>query len=63
MKTIAKKYENHYPNLTMVGEEKQIKYPNENFTSVIEIVHGLEASVKQEKERTKKKIAFTKFKA
>ena len=26
MKIIAKEYEKHYHNLTMVGEEKQIKY-------------------------------------
>ena len=59
MKTIAKEYEKHYHNLTMVGEEKQIKYLIENFTRVMEIIHGLEASVKQEEE-IKKKIALTK---
>ena len=60
MKTIAKEYEKHYHNLTMVGEEKQIKYLIENFTSVMEIIHGLEASVKQEEEIKKKKIALAK---
>ena len=60
MKTIAKEYEKHYHNLTMVGEEKQIKYLIENFTRVMEIIHGLEASVKQEEEIKKKKIALAK---
>merc|ERR1712133_287990 len=53
MKTIAKEYEKHYHNLTMVGEEKQIKYLIENFTSVMEVIHGLEASLKQEEESKK----------
>merc|ERR1712136_180198 len=44
----------------MVGEEKQIKYLIENFTRVMEIIHGLEASVKQEEEIKKKKIALAK---
>ena len=60
MKSIAKEYEKHYYNLTMVGEEKQIKYLIENFTNVMEIIHGLEASVKQEEETNKKKLAFAK---
>ena len=60
MKTIAKEYEKHYHNLTMIGEEKQIKYLIENFTSVMEIIHGLEASVKQEEELKKKKLALAK---
>ena len=50
MKTMAKEYEKHYHELTMNGEEKQIKYLIENFTSVMEIIHGLEAFVKQEEE-------------
>ena len=54
MKTTAKEYEKHYHELTMVGEEKQIKYLIENFTSVMEIIHGLEAFVKQEEETKKK---------
>ena len=60
MKTIAKEYEKHYHNLTMVGEEKQIKYLIEKFTSVMETIHGLEASVKQEEETKKKKLALAK---
>ena len=44
----------------MVGEEKQIKYLIENFTRVMEIIHGLEASVKQEEKIKKKKIALAK---
>ena len=38
----------------------QIKYLIEDFTSVMEIIHGLEASVKQEKEIKKKTIALAK---
>ena len=34
------KEEKHYHNLTMVGEEKQFKYLIENFTRVMEIIHG-----------------------
>ena len=60
MKTIAKEYEKHYHELTMVGEEKQIKYLIDNFTSVMEIIHGLEAFVKQEEETKKKKLALAK---
>ena len=60
MKTIAKEYEKHYHNLTMVGEEKQIRHLIENFTRVMEIIHGLETSVKQEEEIKKKKIALAK---
>ena len=60
MKTMAKEYEKHYHELTMVGEEKQIKYLIENFTSVMEIIHGLEASVKQKEETKKKKLALAK---
>ena len=55
MKTIAKEYEKHYHELTMVGEEKQIKYLTGSFTKEMEIIHGLEASVKQEEETKKKK--------
>ena len=55
MKIIAKEYEKHYHNLTIIGEEKQIKYLIENFTNAMEIINGLEASVKQEEE-TKKKL-------
>ena len=44
----------------MVGEEKQIRYLIENFTRVMEIIHGLEASIKQEEEIKKKKIALAK---
>ena len=54
MKTMAKEYEKHYHELTMVGEEKQIKYLIDNFTSVMEIIHGLEAFVKQGEETKKK---------
>merc|ERR1712163_25600 len=46
MKSIAKEYEKHYHNLIMVGEEKQTKYLIENFTRVMEIIHGLKASLK-----------------
>ena len=60
MKTIAKEYEKHYHNLTMVGEEKQIKYLIDKFTNVMETIHGLEASVKQEEETKKKKLALAK---
>ena len=60
MKTIAKEYEKHYHNLTMIGEEKQIKYLIDKFTSVMETIHGLEASVKQEEETKKKKLALAK---
>ena len=60
MKTIAKEYEKHYHNLTMIGEEKQIKYLIGSFTKVMEIIHGLEASVKQEEEVKKKKLALAK---
>ena len=60
MKTMAKEYEKHYHELTMVGEEKQIKYLIDNFTSVMEIIHGLEAFVKQEEETKKKKLALAK---
>ena len=59
MKTMAKEYEKHYHELTMVGK-KQIKYLIDNFTSVMEIIHGLEAFVKQEKETKKKKLALAK---
>ena len=45
MKTIAKEYEKHYHNLTMIGEEKQNKCLIENFKNVMVIIHGLEASV------------------
>ena len=47
----------HYNNLTMVGEDKQIKYPIENFVNIVGIIHGLEASVTTEEEAKKKKIA------
>ena len=60
MKTIAKEYEKHYHNLTMIGEEKQIKYLIDKFISVMETIHGLEASVKQEEETKKKKLALAK---
>ena len=60
MKTIGKEYEKHYHNLTLIGEEKQIKYLIDKFTSVMEIIHGLEASVKQEEETKKKKLALAK---
>ena len=60
MKTIAKEFEKHYHNLTMVGEERQIKYLIDNFTNVMESIHGLEASVKQEEEIKKKKLALVK---
>merc|ERR1712148_59454 len=60
MKTIGKEYEKHYHNLTLIGEEKQIKYLIDKFTSVMEILHGLEASVKQEEETKKKKLALAK---
>ena len=60
MKTIAKEYEKHYHNLTMIGEEKQIKYLIGSFTKVMEIIHGLEASIKQEEEVKKKKLALAK---
>ena len=44
----------------MVGEEKQIKYLIEIFTSVMEITHALEAFVKQEEETKKKTLALAK---
>ena len=47
MKTMAKEYEKHYHELTMVGEEKQIKYLIENFTSLMGLIHGMETSIKQ----------------
>ena len=50
----------HYHNLTIIGDEKQIKYLIENFTNVIEIIHGLDASVKQEEKLKKKKLALAK---
>ena len=37
-----------------------MKYLIENFTSVMEIIHGLEAFVKQEEETKKKKLALAK---
>ena len=40
MKTISKEYEKHYHKLRMVGEEKQIKYLIENFTNIMEKIHG-----------------------
>ena len=60
MKTIAKEYEKHYHDLTMIGEEEQIKYLIENFTNVMEVIHNLEATVKQEEETKKKKLALAK---
>ena len=44
----------------MAGKEEQIKFLIENFTSVMEIIHGLEAYVKQEEETKKKKLALAK---
>ena len=41
----------------MVGEEKPIKYLIQNFTSVLEIINGLEASVKQEDDQGNQNIA------
>ena len=55
MKTIGKEYEKHYHDLTKVGEEKQIKYLIDQFTNVMETIHGLEASVKQEEEKAKRR--------
>ena len=43
MKAIAKEYEKHFHNITMVAEERQIKYLIDKFTSVMETIHGLEA--------------------
>ena len=60
MKTIAKEYEKHYHDLTMIGEEDQIKYLIENFTNVMEVIHNLEATVKQEEETIKKKLVLAK---
>ena len=44
-KTIAKKYDKHYHNLTMIGEEKQIICLIEKFTNVMEIIYFLSGMI------------------